>query len=157
MTERTTAERIAEIIREGITLAYGSAYGITEIAQEIAAELDKAKAERDGYLSDVLFNQEWIDDMQRRADIVITQIAKERDDARAEVERLRKINLQVQEDYDNHILPLKAEIERLQLAAKAWNALVAWQRAEKNPNATENEVFPLLLAYEEAADAAGGW
>lgn len=113
MTERTTAERIAEIIREGITLAYGSAYGITEIAQEIAAELDKAKAERDGYLSDVLFNQEWIDDMQRRADIVITQIAKERDDARAEVERLRKINLQVQEDYDNHILLLKAEIERL--------------------------------------------
>ena len=51
----------------------------------------------------------------------------------------------------------RAEIERLRLPAEAWKALMAWQKAENSLGVTENEVFPLMLAYEEAAKAAGGW
>lgn len=47
------------------------------------------------------------------------------------------------------------EYEELSLKAKAWDALVAWRTAERKPDATENEVFPLILAYEKAAKAAG--
>lgn len=45
--------------------------------------------------------------------------------------------------------------EELSLKVKAWDALVAWQTAERKPGATEDEVFPLMLAYEKAAKAAG--
>ena len=47
------------------------------------------------------------------------------------------------------------EFEDLSVKAKAWDAFVAWQKAENSLGVTENEVFPLMLAYEEAAKAAG--
>ena len=116
---QTTAERIAEMVHPS------SPFDLYDVAVSIAAEIDRLTGERDGYLADVIFNQNWIADMQRRTDLVIAQVTKERDEARAD---LAKCGADLQYEFDNpgdsrrRIAELEAEAERMRPSAEAWEA-----------------------------------
>ncbi len=102
---------------------------LTAERDEAYAVLQKRTAERDGYLADVIFNQEWIADMQRRTDLVIAQVAKERDEARAEVERLR-LPAEAWIAYDDYMMcPEEHEAEKFQVWVAAHNAAKSAQVA----------------------------
>lgn len=153
-----TREQIIEIITIGDT--FGA-------ASNIAGIIDSLVQERNALKLEVALMRQAVDraEVKVEAQEVVeadlrSRIAKV-DDLERQIVILKNDvkNEQFRKSWDESNAQWEASVEfdSLSRKARAWDALVAWQRAEKNPNATENEVFPLLLAYEEAADAAGGW
>ena len=119
----------------------------SKIAHAFKDEVDRLTAECDAMKLEVALMRQAVDNAGESMAGMEGKLA----DAQAEIDRL----LSRLESERNDVALLSTEVERLRPKVKAWDAFVAWQRAENSLGVTENEVFPLMIAYEEAAKAAG--